>query len=128
LNEYCEKGGFLKKFNKSYIETSINNQRKFILDVGHSLREHKEIRDVLTGDWMPGKYKQTQGVVDIDEGHLKKLTFQEALFPSPPMEREPLRPVSGSEGMLGNKRPREEVIPEGDGIQLRPKLLEDKSK
>lgn len=128
LNEYCEKGGFLKKFNKSYIETLVNKQRKFILDVGHSLREHKEIRDVLTGDWMPGKYEQTQGAVDINKGHLQKLTVQEALFPSPPMEREPLRPVSGSEGMLGNKRPGEELIPEGDGIQLRQKLLEDKSK
>ncbi len=120
LNEYCEKKGFLKKFNKSEIETLINKKRKFILDVGHSLREHKEIRDVLTGDWMPGKYKQTQGVVDIYEGHLKKLSFEEKLFPSPPMDREPLRLELGKEGMLG-KRPGEEVIPEG-GSQFRLKL------
>lgn len=122
LNEYCKKGGFLKKFNKSQIETLINKQRQFILDVGHSLREHKEIRDVLTGNWVSGKHKQTQGVVDIDKAHLKKLTFDEALFPSPPMVREPLRPGSGGEGILG-KRPGEKVTPDGEGMPLESKFI-----
>lgn len=83
--------------------------------------------DVFKGDWVPRKYKQTQGEVKIYEGHLKKLSFQEGLFPSPPMDRELLRPVSGGEGIPG-KRLGEEVIPEGDGIPLEPKLSINKLK
>lgn len=61
----------------------IEERRNFILSVVRELREHPEIKDVMSGKWYPGKNPQTGRSVDAVDREKPRGAGDE-YFPSPP--------------------------------------------
>lgn len=118
LNKYFDSGGSFKNLSKSDVENLINQKRQFILDVGQSLQDHIEIKEVLEGKWIPGKHPQTGGKVTKSAAQSRQRYASEEFFPSPTQPREVLRPSE-----LG-KRFREGGIKGEDGVGGGEKMLQ----
>ena len=92
MDDYCLASKTkISEEHKNLARKIIEERRNFILSIAGELREHPEIKDVMSDKWHPGKYPQTGRSVDIKDREKPKGAGDE-YFPSPPQPTRVAKP------------------------------------